>query len=188
MQGARAAIACSAGAPLTAAIELYCVCFMCWGGERMAGIGGRDEDGRNRRPDSDEDQDFKMESVRERIISSRTSRFNLIQKQLRLESNRRRFSRENLINGIKCLVIRPDSRYASSPTSFQILILKIMKRRACVWTRLVNNYNSESVLHKLIAIQKPLPPSNYFDFSYFSKLQLLFIYMQLTSKCGLSFI
>lgn len=89
----------------------------------MIGSGGREEDG-HRRADSDTEE-FQMESVRDRITSTRGSRFNLIQKQLRIDqsSGGRRFSRENLINGIKDLVILPESRYVRfSPTSIPKLI------------------------------------------------------------------
>lgn len=86
----------------------------------MAISGGREEEEEEersrRRPDSSEEEEYNVESVGEGIKSSRGSRFNLIQKQLRIERNRRRFSRENLINGIKCLVILPDSRCVLTST------------------------------------------------------------------------
>ncbi|KAG7032738.1 Potassium channel SKOR [Cucurbita argyrosperma subsp. argyrosperma] len=85
----------------------------------MTGSGGREENG-IRRADSNEEE-YQVESVRDRISSSRGSRFNLIQKQLRLEPTRRRFSRENLINGIKCLVILPDSRWYRAWTKFILI-------------------------------------------------------------------
>lgn len=86
----------------------------------MAVSGGREKEeeaGNYRRPDSDGEVEYTVESVRERITSSRGSRFNLIQTQLRIDQNRRRFSRENLINGIKCLVILPDSRFVRTSIS-----------------------------------------------------------------------
>lgn len=101
----------------------------------MTGSGGREEDG-SRRPNSDEEE-YKVESVRERITASRGSRFNLIEKQLRIEATRRRFSRENLINGIKCLVIHPDSRYVRfSRTSIRKLFRRILKRCDFAFLRL----------------------------------------------------
>ena len=61
--------------------------------------------------DSNEEE-YNVETVRERIASSRASRLDLVQKELSMQSGRRRFSRENIINGIKGLIIHPDSRYA----------------------------------------------------------------------------
>ncbi|KAA0062380.1 hypothetical protein IC582_021448 [Cucumis melo] len=90
----------------------------------MAVSGGREKEeeaGNYRRPDSDGEVEYTVESVRERITSSRGSRFNLIQTQLRIDQNRRRFSRENLINGIKCLVILPDSRWYRAWTKFILI-------------------------------------------------------------------
>lgn len=97
----------------------------------MTGIGGREENG-IRRADSNEEE-YQVESVRDRISSSRGSRFNLIQKQFRLEPTRRRFSRENLINGIKCLVILPDSRYVrfSRTADFDNWFLVLLN--AAIW-------------------------------------------------------
>ena len=86
----------------------------------MAVSGGREKEeeaGTHRRSDSDGEVEYRVESVRERISSSRGSRFNLIQRQLRIDQSRRRFSRENLINGIKCLVILPDSRFVRTSIS-----------------------------------------------------------------------
>lgn len=60
--------------------------------------------------------EYEVERLRDRIKSSRGSRFALIESELGLHSsNKRRFSRQSLINGIKDLsrgiVIHPENRY-----------------------------------------------------------------------------
>ncbi|KAK4776250.1 hypothetical protein SAY87_024211 [Trapa incisa] len=62
------------------------------------------------------DQEYELDEVRDRIKSSRGSRFNLIANELGIESSaHRKFSRENLISGLKDLsrglAIHPDNRW-----------------------------------------------------------------------------
>ncbi|XP_022939042.1 potassium channel SKOR-like [Cucurbita moschata] len=70
--------------------------------------------------DSNEEE-YNVETVRERIASSRASRLDLVQKELSMQSGRRRFSRENIINGIKGLIIHPDSRWYRAWTKFILI-------------------------------------------------------------------
>lgn len=96
-----------------------------------------DEDDEVRRKHEDEDEDeYEVQDLRERIKSSRGSRFDLIANELGLagssgaSSTRRRMryylSRESVINGVKGLskgigVIHPDNRsyyYSTSLFSF----------------------------------------------------------------------
>ncbi|PON83169.1 hypothetical protein TorRG33x02_210030 [Trema orientale] len=64
---------------------------------------------------SSDEGEYELQDIRDRIKSSRGSRFNLIANEFGLASTIRNFSRENLINGIKDLskglVIHPDNRY-----------------------------------------------------------------------------
>lgn len=65
---------------------------------------------------SEEDgKEYELEDLRDRMKSSRGSRFNLIANELGLETTRRKFSRENLLLGIRDLsrglVIHPDNWY-----------------------------------------------------------------------------
>jgi hypothetical protein len=61
------------------------------------------------------EEEYELEDVRDRIKSSRGSRFNLMTNELGLESTRRKFSRESLLLGLRDLsqglVIHPDNRY-----------------------------------------------------------------------------
>lgn len=72
----------------------------------------------------DEEEEYEVQDLRDRIKSSRGSRFNLIKNELGLDDDSssilRRFSRQSLINGVKGLshgVIHPDNWYASSSIS-----------------------------------------------------------------------
>lgn len=63
--------------------------------------------------------EYEVEDLRDRIKSSRGSRFALIENELGLDSaNQRRFSRQSVINGLKDLsrgmVIHPENRYTFS--------------------------------------------------------------------------
>lgn len=64
---------------------------------------------------SSDEGEYEFQDIRDRIKSSRGSRFNLIANEFGLASTIRKFSRENVINGIKDLskgfVIHPDNRY-----------------------------------------------------------------------------
>ncbi|XP_027178269.1 potassium channel SKOR isoform X1 [Coffea eugenioides] len=59
--------------------------------------------------------EYEVEDLRDRIKSSRGSRFELIEHELGLDSTHRRFSRQSVINGLKDLsqglVIHPDNRW-----------------------------------------------------------------------------
>ncbi|PON43403.1 hypothetical protein PanWU01x14_274260 [Parasponia andersonii] len=74
-----------------------------------------DESGRHDVSSSDEEGEYELQDIRDRIKSSRGSRFNLIANEFGLASTIRNFSRENLVNGIKDLskglVIHPDNWY-----------------------------------------------------------------------------
>jgi hypothetical protein len=71
-----------------------------------------------------DEEEYELEDVRERITSSRASRFNLLANELRLPSTLRKFSRETLLLGIKDLsrglVIHPDNWYV--PYHLSLLI------------------------------------------------------------------
>lgn len=88
--------------------------------------------------DKEEEEDdgadeYEYRNVRDRIKSSRGSRFNLIENELGLQpwrtssssSNRRKFSRESVINGFNYLsqglVINPDNRWYRAWTKFILL-------------------------------------------------------------------
>ncbi|XP_026443330.1 potassium channel SKOR-like [Papaver somniferum] len=66
-----------------------------------------------RETDEDETEEFKVEKFKDRILSSRGSRFDLITNELGLynQIRRRLISREDVINGIKGFVIHPDNRW-----------------------------------------------------------------------------
>ncbi|XP_058179676.1 potassium channel SKOR [Rhododendron vialii] len=88
----------------------------------MPGNGRREEE-RNGIERDEEDEEFEVEEVRERLESSRGSRFILLNKELRVESFRRKLSRESVINGFrdlsKVMVIYPDrSRWYRAWTHF----------------------------------------------------------------------
>lgn len=89
----------------------------------MDGHGNHRE--RNKKEDSDDDgeEEYEVEDLKDRIKSSRGSRFNLIEKEFGLVNNngsssmtswRRKLSRESVINGIRYVssgfVIHPDNR------------------------------------------------------------------------------
>ncbi|RZC60388.1 hypothetical protein C5167_022141 [Papaver somniferum] len=64
-----------------------------------------------REEDEDETEEFKVEKLKDRILSSRGSRFDLITNELGLDNQtRRKISREDFINGIRGFVIHPDNR------------------------------------------------------------------------------
>ncbi|KAI3911937.1 hypothetical protein MKW92_035687 [Papaver armeniacum] len=72
----------------------------------------RDRD--KREEDEDETEEFKVEKLKDQIVSSRESRFDLMTNELGLENQnvrRRLISREDVINGIKGFVIHPDNRW-----------------------------------------------------------------------------
>ncbi|KAI3916969.1 hypothetical protein MKW98_014430 [Papaver atlanticum] len=66
-----------------------------------------------REEDEDETEEFKVEKLKDRILSSRGSRFDLITNELGLDNHqiRRKISREDVINGIRGFVIHPDNRW-----------------------------------------------------------------------------
>ncbi|XP_062150835.1 potassium channel SKOR-like [Alnus glutinosa] len=70
-------------------------------------------------------EEYELEDVRDRIKSSRGSRFNLITNELGLDSTRRKFSRESLLFGIRDLsqglVIHPDNRWYRAWVNFILL-------------------------------------------------------------------
>ncbi|PQQ09589.1 potassium channel SKOR [Prunus yedoensis var. nudiflora] len=74
----------------------------------------------------DEEEEYEVQDLRDRIKSSRGSRFNLIKNELGLDNDDdssilRRFSRQSLINGVKGLshgVIHPDNRWYRAWTKF----------------------------------------------------------------------
>ncbi|KAF4355706.1 hypothetical protein F8388_001064 [Cannabis sativa] len=75
----------------------------------------RDHDMVSSSSDGDEEE-FELQDIRDRIKSSRGSRFNLIANEFGLASAIKKFSRENVMNGIRDLsngvVIHPDNRYS----------------------------------------------------------------------------
>ncbi|KAI4388908.1 hypothetical protein MLD38_001196 [Melastoma candidum] len=83
--------------------------------DRMSG----DEDGSG--------GEYEVQDLRDRIKSSRGSRFNLIANEFGLDRGGgsggwgRKFSTESLINGIKCLVIHPDNRWYKAWSNFILL-------------------------------------------------------------------
>lgn len=81
-----------------------------------------DESGRHDVSSSDEEGEYELQDIRDRIKSSRGSRFNLIANEFGLASTIRNFSRENLVNGIKDLskglVIHPDNWWYRVWTKF----------------------------------------------------------------------
>jgi len=88
----------------------------------MRGNGRREEERNGMRRDKEEEEEFEVEDVRERLEASRGSRFNLMNRELGLESFRRKFSRESVINGIKEIskgtVIHPENRWYRAWTHF----------------------------------------------------------------------
>ncbi|KAJ7964450.1 Potassium channel SKOR [Quillaja saponaria] len=73
----------------------------------------------------DDDKEYEVDEIRDRIKASRGSRFNLIENELGLELTRRKFSRQSVINGIKDLskdlLIHPDNRWYQAWTKFILL-------------------------------------------------------------------
>ncbi|KAJ7960070.1 potassium channel SKOR [Quillaja saponaria] len=74
---------------------------------------------------SDNDEEYEVDNLRDRIKSSRGSRFNLIENELGLESTGRKFSRQTVIDGIKDLskelFINPDNRWYRAWTKFILI-------------------------------------------------------------------
>ncbi|KAF8370220.1 hypothetical protein HHK36_031751 [Tetracentron sinense] len=81
--------------------------------------------GRENGKDAVEMGEFEVEELRDRIESSRGSRFTLLTNELGLESTRRGLGRERVINGIKGLsqtfVIHPDNRWYQAWTQFILI-------------------------------------------------------------------
>lgn len=82
------------------------------GGHREREIMNEEEEEKD---EKQEDREYEVTDVRDRIHSSLGSRFNLIENELGIESgNRRMFSRESVINGIRYvsrgLFIHPENR------------------------------------------------------------------------------
>lgn len=76
---------------------------------------------------------YELEELRDRINSSRASRFKLITNEFGLESTRRIFSRESLFHGIRDLsrgfFIHPDSRYRLHfPLYFSLAFIFILSK------------------------------------------------------------
>ncbi|KAK9682305.1 hypothetical protein RND81_10G064300 [Saponaria officinalis] len=91
--------------------------------ERVRGDAG---EGAERSTSSSNDMnDFVVENPRERLKSSRGSRFNLLTNELGFEPGGRKYSRENLFDGIKDLsqglVIHPDNRWYRTWDKFILL-------------------------------------------------------------------
>ncbi|GAV60464.1 cNMP_binding domain-containing protein/Ion_trans domain-containing protein/DUF3354 domain-containing protein/Ank_2 domain-containing protein [Cephalotus follicularis] len=89
-------------------------------------MGGDDVVVREKERSSSDDGEYEIEELREGIRSSCASRFNLITNELGLHhSNRRTFSRESLIHGIRDLsnglFIHPDNRWYRAWTQFILL-------------------------------------------------------------------
>ncbi|WCJ25172.1 Potassium channel SKOR [Euphorbia peplus] len=89
-----------------------------------------EEENEESRDDDDDDDDhgeYEVQDLRDRIKSSRGSRFNLIQNELGLElsSDRRKFSRQSVIDGIRYvstgLVIHPDNRWYKAWSIFILI-------------------------------------------------------------------
>ncbi|XP_052188772.1 potassium channel SKOR-like [Diospyros lotus] len=86
----------------------------------MLGSGRRDEETSGNGDHGEEE--YEIDDIRERITSSRGSRFNLLSKQLGFEPARKIFSRESVINGFKDLskdlIIHPENRWYRAWTNF----------------------------------------------------------------------
>ncbi|EXC20599.1 Potassium channel SKOR [Morus notabilis] len=83
---------------------------------RHDGEGGEENDMSSSSSSSEGEEEYELQDIRDRIKSSRGSRFNLIENELGLASTiRSKFSRGNVINGIKDLskdlVIYPDNKW-----------------------------------------------------------------------------
>ena len=92
--------------------------------------------------EEEEEEEYELQDIRDRIRSSRGSRFNLIEKELGLASSiRTKFSRENVINGFKDLskdlVIHPDNKYATLSLSLSLFLFFhfhfLYENRSCVF-------------------------------------------------------
>ncbi|KAK6913511.1 Ankyrin repeat [Dillenia turbinata] len=118
---------------------------------------------RNGRADEDEEE-FVVDDLRDRIKSSRGSRFTLLANELELTPARKIFSRESVINGFKDFVIHPDNSKAEStsldtwirfdnliavqvliatlfaPGKVQIIKDKIRENCKCRWYRAWTNF------------------------------------------------
>ncbi|KAL9316386.1 hypothetical protein ACSQ67_017387 [Phaseolus vulgaris] len=74
---------------------------------------------------SSDEREYEVQDLRDRLKSSRGSRFNLIQNELGLNSRWSKFSREALLDGIrgfsKDFVIHPDNRWYRAWTKFILL-------------------------------------------------------------------
>lgn len=93
---------------------------------RHDGEGGEENDMSS--SSSEGEEEYELQDIRDRIKSSRGSRFNLIENELGLASTiRSKFSRGNVINGIKDLskdlVIHPDNKSVSLSFLFLTLFL-----------------------------------------------------------------
>lgn len=71
--------------------------------------------GRRRERNNEEEEEYEVDELRDSGKSSRGSRLSLVANELGLESTRRKFSRENLIYGLRDLsqglVIHPTNRF-----------------------------------------------------------------------------
>lgn len=99
---------------------------------------GRVEDDGRRGSEEDEGE-YDVGDLRDRIKSSRGSRFDLLANELGLEdSNRRKFSRETVINGIRDLsrglVIHPDNRSRSLSLSLSLFAFSLLSVLFVRWT------------------------------------------------------
>ncbi|KAL1540741.1 potassium channel SKOR-like isoform X2 [Salvia divinorum] len=66
-------------------------------------------------------EEYEVEDLRERIQSSRGSRLTLVENELEMDLTRRRFSRHNVINGLKGLFIHPDNRWYKAWEKFILI-------------------------------------------------------------------
>ncbi|OAY57200.1 potassium channel SKOR isoform X2 [Manihot esculenta] len=93
------------------------------GGHREREIMNEEEEEKD---EKQEDREYEVTGVRDRIHSSLGSRFNLIENEFGIESgNRRMFSRESVINGIRYvsrgLFIHPENRWYRAWTKFILI-------------------------------------------------------------------
>lgn len=76
-------------------------------------------------------EEYVVDDLRDRIRSSRGSRFTLIENELGLDPARRRFSRQSVINGFKGisqgLYIHPDNRYPLSLSLSRYIYIYILQ-------------------------------------------------------------
>ncbi|GMP25663.1 hypothetical protein CsSME_00002422 [Camellia sinensis var. sinensis] len=95
---------------------------------KMPGGSGRRGEERNKK--GEEEEEYEVHDLKDRIESSQGSRMNLLKKELGLEHEGRKiFSRESVVNGIKDLSkgihIHPDNR-SNFLVSFSSLSLKLI--------------------------------------------------------------